>query len=503
MKPSPETTAPTATSSRSASTTTTTTTTTTTVSFLSNLMQDLFKYTILGFAGGLGFQLSLYCMQVRQQRSSDEQCRSSSAEVPTHKQHITFFSSSDIMILKKNWGNLDVSAVARKSVFWVRSLFCHGRSFLFGDSDGNGEYGGNESVSPEKKLFEDEEEETERTAAFATPQQKSKTKEVRLQQHEQRYRSGSIGSIGTVASQKDESNQSNNNKKTSSSIPNSSGRYLEILVHNIAHTDLVLSLGSSCDDDKEENTREDQNEGSTHHHYGISSESHNKDWILCRPRFSAFSLFSERILQSLLSSSNTLNNDLGRIISFPKYERNETSPRYSLVTPRVSRRGVTPVGLDLSSSSSSSQKKEALEVGPSELASLRVRGRDLGKVPEMEEIMKWWRERDEKGTNTDTTASTTATNNATHSKNRYHINAVFFPLLSTLIGRWQESIKQKYSKQHNVKKVVILISGKGIPRNWTHSIHGNSTQFCADLMEIFLKQVYNNSGMGDDITVVK
>ena len=57
---------------------------------------------------------------------------------------------------------------------------------------------------------------------------------------------------------------------------------------------------------------------------------------------------------------------------------------------------------------------------------------------------------------------------------------IFFPLLSSLLRRWHRQITGKYgsvlNKNGNVKKVLILVSGVGTPRNWTHSINGNSTE---------------------------
>ena len=40
------------------------------------------------------------------------------------------------------------------------------------------------------------------------------------------------------------------------------------------------------------------------------------------------------------------------------------------------------------------------------------------------------------------------------------------------------------------KKVIFLVSGVGTPRNYTHEIRGNSTKFCAELMEIFITQLF-------------
>jgi hypothetical protein len=60
---------------------------------------------------------------------------------------------------------------------------------------------------------------------------------------------------------------------------------------------------------------------------------------------------------------------------------------------------------------------------------------------------------------------------------------------------WYETaLTQKYSPQQRsaVKQVLILVSGVGTPRNWTHSKTGNSTKQCASLMKQFLQTLYPN-----------
>jgi hypothetical protein len=83
------------------------------------------------------------------------------------------------------------------------------------------------------------------------------------------------------------------------------------------------------------------------------------------------------------------------------------------------------------------------------------------------------------------------------------INAVFFPLLATLLPRWLGNIADKFGGTQgettiiaaplytpNVKKVIVLVSGVGTPQNWTYSMSGNSTQTCAELMELFIHVLY-------------
>jgi cytidine deaminase len=212
--------------------------------------------------------------------------------------------------------------------------------------------------------------------------------------------------------------------KTNPSSNNLQQRYLEMLVHNVSHTDLVMGL--------------DPNDGIP-------------DYCLCRPRFSAFDLYARRILKSLPQKVE--------IVSFPRYERSDDDPRHKIITPKVSRQKMLPTGFQLDANDLE------LAVRQNDRLDLRFRGRD---VPRIEAIL---------------------------SKEKYadktlRLNNVFFPLLAALLPRWRKQIASNCSSQSEVKKVLILVTGVGSPRNWTHSVDGNSTEACAELMERFVHLLY-------------
>mmetsp|Transcript_1117 Transcript_1117/g.2341 ORF Transcript_1117/g.2341 Transcript_1117/m.2341 type:complete len:1039 (-) Transcript_1117:331-3447(-) len=321
-------------------------------------------------------------------------------------------------------------------------------------------------------------------------------------------------------------------------------QYLEILVHNVSHTDLVLGL--SGDEglksigkramrvpflaDFEDTPR--KNNTSPH---GISTErartNTDKDdsdekYIMCRPRFSAFDLFSRRVLSELqdqidstsaeeLDSSNSASNKHPlhqKIISYPRYERSNKTARYTLVTPRPSDQYMLPAGFNL-------ERTEGVNnaaVDPCEMPNLRLRGRDiprvdpylLGETPRRVNLPSQRLETIHSPPNDEQSGMQTPSRGSIQETLR--INAVFFPLLATLLPRWLGQIADKFGGQDgeqktvaaplhspNVKKVVVLVSGVGTPRNWTHSISGNSTQTCAELMELFIRLLY------PDVTVVR
>lgn len=249
-----------------------------------------------------------------------------------------------------------------------------------------------------------------------------------------------------------------------STTSTSEKRYLELLVHNVAHTDLVLSLGNLNPSINDLSSSSDSDTSieflSSDPDMEPSDSDKPIDLTLCRPRFSAFSLFSKRILSSLLHNSNNnaspqkSKHKQHSIISFPRYERKD-SPRYTLVTPRPSRQILTPVGFHLTNP----YYKEHLKIDTNELSSLRIRGRDCAKIPELDDIMKLHHQTSDEERLNNSSKQENQTDTTTETK--YYLNAIFFPLIASLMARWEDSMKKKFSSKHSVKKVVVLVSGVG------------------------------------------
>ena len=298
-------------------------------------------------------------------------------------------------------------------------------------------------------------------------------------------------------------------------------RYLELLVHNVSHTDLILGICRRKDNgagmkalmtphksEREKMSAVDmkgyvvaggEGSGTSQNVTNADPAGPNEKYALCRPRFSAFDLFTRRILDALRSHMLLQNShDALResVVSFPRYERSDSSSRYNLVTPRVKNREdrMLPVGFDLGS-----DEEGMLAVKADEMPSLRVRSRDVAKVGTV--LHGKATEVDD-----DSTGAAEGVPPSADVPSDVSINGVFFPLLSILLRRWHADIADKYDTNasaagsgdcRQVKKVLILVSGVGSPRNWTHSITGNSTQACAELQEIFIKVMY------PDVTVVR
>ena len=313
-------------------------------------------------------------------------------------------------------------------------------------------------------------------------------------------------------------------------------KYLEILVHNVSHTDMILGLSSDDEHkrmsslmssgikvpfpDLNENVSIHENENENKQPFGDESNNQEEKYILCRPRFSAFDMFSKRLVDALqnesLSKSDSSDHSnqhplRGKIISYPRYERSNACARYTLVTPRPSDQYLLPVGFNLehSGQDEAAEGSDELKIDHNtDLPSLRLRGRDISRVdPSL--LGETPRRTFSSASSQPLASFLTPSRNPNESNLR--MSAVFFPLLSTLLPRWLGQIKDKFGPDKkaqssnvaaplyapNVKKVIVLVSGVGTPRNWTHSINGNSTQACAELMERFINALY------PDITVVK
>ena len=244
--------------------------------------------------------------------------------------------------------------------------------------------------------------------------------------------------------------------------------YLEILVHNVSHTDLILGLTglddptmtalpfsspSSFPADFEKTPRKQNATKPVSNSREAGADNH-EDYIMSRPRFSAFDLFSNRLLSAITRQSR--RGSL-KTVSYPRHERSGASARYTLVTPRPSDRMMLPVGFDLDPDDDS----EDARLTSLDMQNLRIRGSDRGRVLPPPPL--------------------------SDETNEARISACFFPLLAVLMPRWLGSVADKFSSNSNdektvapqetpnVKKVVILVSGVGTPRNWTHSVSGNST----------------------------
>lgn len=236
---------------------------------------------------------------------------------------------------------------------------------------------------------------------------------------------------------------------SSSKVPE---RYFELLVHNVSHSDILFSCCTGSPDAYAECAQPD--------HEGMKLSP-----ILGRPRFSCFDLYARKALKPFTTTTTELRQPM-EILHKPRYQRKLDSPRLP-IEDMPTNLPTTPIGFRL-----------ANPVPIDNWRDLRVRGRDQTKLA-VEECSAGGETHEEQEQQQQ---------HPQHPKG--FICDVLFPLLATLIPRWQALIEEKsYPPGKPLHRVLLLVTGVGTPRNWTHSMTGNSTEAVADLMRLFLKNV--------------
>lgn len=186
------------------------------------------------------------------------------------------------------------------------------------------------------------------------------------------------------------------------------------------------------------------------------------------------------VLESLQDSSGKGREigDFSHLINFPRYRREAQSPRkidYATKLPGVD----TPAGIRLD------------EAAPGvEWHEVRLRGKDQARL----HLPSTLGDGHAASSSTVAASVSNSVDFSAASKSSHptaSLRHVFFPLLATLLPKWREQIEEKEydTSASTIKRVLILVSGVGTPRNWTHDARGNSTEYCALLMKEFLRRV--------------
>ncbi|ETV94747.1 hypothetical protein H310_11709 [Aphanomyces invadans] len=174
--------------------------------------------------------------------------------------------------------------------------------------------------------------------------------------------------------------------------------------------------------------------------------SRNATSLLARPKFSLFNVVSQSIVRQLdmILSPTTVQADT--------YERQMDSPRFQLREHCTTT--YHPVGFRLD------VKPIDVQSLPLDLSDFQLRASD----ETIAEVESSWK--------------------------RIRITACFFPLLGSLLPKWHQVLSDVHSDES--QQLLYLISGAGIPRNASHSICGNSTEYTAELMSKFVATYYPN-----------
>jgi cytidine deaminase len=224
------------------------------------------------------------------------------------------------------------------------------------------------------------------------------------------------------------------------------------MVHNVSHTDLVL---------------------------GLDAKDCTKSYV--RPRFSTFDALSNLVLTHLDPKDKDDGDDgADQIVSFPRHVRSMSDPRYSIclechANDHDSNSGSRGVDGGDKNSSHHPDHTTSFPMTPTGLKLSRPASLATTTIQDIR-----MREGEE-----ETIVSAFAAGAAAATG---QISHVFFPLLATLLPVWRHVVETREYKRE-VKRVLILVTGVGTPRNRHHSLTGNSTEKCADLMAAFLRRV--------------
>ena len=214
-----------------------------------------------------------------------------------------------------------------------------------------------------------------------------------------------------------------------SPFSSSSSDQIEILLHNVSHTDMVMSIKNNNDNKNNKNSNDNNDEE--------SDES-----IIARPKFSCFREISSKIESSI---REVKLEDLSTI-RHPVYSR-ETNARHPIIRSSINSQYLD-VGFNLLDHS----------VVIENIEQLRFRQKDREKISKQNNL------------------------------STIDLSAVYFPLLSMLIPKWLNEVDTRGKSES--RKIVFLVSGQGTPRDESARIQDNSTEITAIIMEMFLKKVY-------------
>lgn len=205
---------------------------------------------------------------------------------------------------------------------------------------------------------------------------------------------------------------------------------LELLVHNLSHSDLVLSINTP----------------------GLDLQANT---VIARPKFSNFHAISEQILSNVSAADSAVTMSTSRIRS-----------RKNPVTTGSDGKTV-PVGFNLTTC--------PIEVR--DLSTVRFRHEDKSILQKSLTQHSPQHSAQHSGIANYTDASAAAA-----------IDSAYFPLLAVLIPKWLASIE---GPRESFDKVIVLVSGRGTPSvQSSGSDNDNSTKCTAELMKLFIELTY-------------
>ncbi|CAM9477883.1 unnamed protein product [Scytosiphon promiscuus] len=275
--------------------------------------------------------------------------------------------------------------------------------------------------------------------------------------------------------------------------PGLPGRRLEILVHNISHKDMVLSLRRTRSAVKP--ARPQQRPTGE----AVSDVIDAVDTALARPKFSLFKRSSELILKKLLDIRAARGSEPPPAIC-PVHRRGE--PELWSDTPAPPRESDSTLE-ELQVNTVKSVKAACYENGV-EFVKGCVRLRWSSSAGGKRADLAGMNRRDSSGLfmmegesgggrgvgsgQPGAGPKEDVGGSEELQDGEAYITGVYFPLLSVLMPKWLEQLDGNGEGADASQKTILLVSGVGQPRNEEHRLEDNSTEVTAVLMEAFLRR---------------
>lgn len=225
------------------------------------------------------------------------------------------------------------------------------------------------------------------------------------------------------------------------------GESVQLLVHNISHADLVLSVNNI-------------------------QRTLSVDQAIARPKFSCFRKISEDLYRNVTSSnvqSPRTQSEDQKSLSIRTHPGYQVSDIETAIYPRYKR-----VHNGLNGGSLQPVQDSKVPVG------FRINARPLL----LQDVSMLRFRRDDKNLVSNEKAPIVEAADPTCTE--CYIEAIYFPLLAILLPQWIEFTKFK----EKVRFVIILISGRGSPQDQDESAIDNSTKFTGQLMSLFIAREY-------------
>jgi hypothetical protein len=230
----------------------------------------------------------------------------------------------------------------------------------------------------------------------------------------------------------------------SNSIVETPSPNVEILVHNVAHSDLVCSVNKT-------------------------DLSLPKCRVMARPKFSHFREITENILQAAETQAGEID-----ILKLQKFSRRAASRSNSITDA---------IDADATADNNANTEYTTAQGGP--LASV---GFDFKCSPIQVDKASALRFRSDDHSALSTDSDNEKASNDPSTSPKCVIDAAYFPMAAVLVPKWLQEIES--TGRGGSRCLIILITGRGTPVDASANVQDNSTYYTGRLITSFIERVF-------------